>query len=268
MSNRSLEELQSSSDILSGAESQMLRTFCTSEYMSPPRDLNDRYGRLLANGDLNQFQAYFNSRVQSLSVNQNAAAQELYQRNWGPTKIPIYNVLLSLIYMQPPMRSKYLALADWLAKTAKVPVDGTDLSGTTALMHSISTKPYLDTDFAKLLLEAGGDINHRNRFGCTTAHDFVRCYQFDSATQEKSSQALKLFLENRGDIDIKDGDGMSARYMLERMSSLVPRVAQTLSQFEQDNSSGGNNQQKETNPSRNAHCPCGSSRKYKKCCGA
>ena len=88
--------------------------------------------------------------------------------------------------MQPPFRSKYLALANWLATTAKVPVDGTDLSGTTALMHSISTKPYLDTDFAKLMLENGADVNHRNRFGCNVAHDLPMCNQFDSGAQTLS----------------------------------------------------------------------------------
>lgn len=67
--------------------------------------------------------------------------------------------------MNPPERPKYLALGEWLVKTTEVPVDGTDMSGTTALMHSISTKPYFDTSFAQLLLDAGADINHRNLFG-------------------------------------------------------------------------------------------------------
>ena len=77
---RSLEELKGSSGTLSGAESQALRTFCTSEYMSPPRDpgLNDPWGSLLAKADLVQFQAYFNSHAQSLSNGQAAAAEELY----------------------------------------------------------------------------------------------------------------------------------------------------------------------------------------------
>ena len=56
----SLEQLKKSSDILSGAESQMLRTFCTSKYMNPNRDLNDPYGRIFMTGDLAAFKRIFN----------------------------------------------------------------------------------------------------------------------------------------------------------------------------------------------------------------
>lgn len=76
------------------------------------------------------------------AVHQGCRCSRTFDLKWGPTKIPIYNVILSFTVMNPQARPKYIALAEWLVKTAKVPVDGSDMSGTTALMHSISTKPY------------------------------------------------------------------------------------------------------------------------------
>lgn len=159
--------------------------------MIPGRDLKDPYGRLFQNADLPQFKSLFEARVKALSNDRPAAVQELFDTKWGPTKIPLYNVLLSFTVMVPSHRPKYFALLKWLAQDAKVPVDGTDLSGTPALMHSISTKPYLDLEFAQLMVDGGADINHRNRFGSNAAHDLVKVYSFDAGTLEKSGNALK-----------------------------------------------------------------------------
>lgn len=237
--------------------------------MKPPRDLKDPYGQLVEQANLALFRSHFQSRVKTLST-ESAAAQELFTLKWGPTKIPVYNVILAFIFMNPPERPKYLALGEWLVKTAKVPVDGTDMSGTTALMHSISTKPYFDTSFAQLLLDAGADINHRNRFGCTAAHDSIKIYQFDSATTKKSCDALRCFLENGGNPDIQDGDGMSVTFMITRLKPMAPGLNAVLVQSKQRKNEatatqGG--QEDDTKPSRNKPCPCGSNRKYKKCCG-
>lgn len=87
--------------------------------------------------------------------------------------------------MLPSSRSKYIAVAEWLVKTAKVTVDGMDLSKTTALMHTVSAKRYIDTDFVELMLENKADLDHRNRFDCNAAYDIVRVYQFAAATVDK-----------------------------------------------------------------------------------
>ena len=71
------------------------------------------------------------------------------------------------------MRPRYLELAKYLNNTAKVHVDGTDLSDTSALMHSVGTKSYFDPEFVQLMFDAGALINRRNRFGCIAAQDIV-----------------------------------------------------------------------------------------------
>ena len=187
---------------------------------------------------------------------------------WGPTKIPVYNVLLSFNLMNSPAREKYMAIAQWLINTAKVPVDGTDLSGTTALMHSISINPYLDKEFAQLMLDASGDMNHRNRFGCTIAHDAVKVNPLDPTAKQKSFDAIRWFLAHGGDPDIKDVDGLSVRYMVGRLATAVPGYDDILSQASHEaGTTTDDNQESSKKNGRNKLCPCGSSRKYKKCCG-
>ena len=118
--------------------------------------------------------------------------------------------------MDPSSRSARLETVRWLVRDAKVGTDGTDLSGTSALIHSISTKPYVDTDFAELMLEGGAVINRRNRYGSTAANEMVTVWPGQS--EENAVKALKWFVEHGGDIGIKDGDGMSARVLVERSS--------------------------------------------------
>lgn len=150
--------------------------------------------------------------------------------------------------MNSSARSKYVSLAEWLATTGKVPVDGTDLSGTTVLMHAISTKPYLDIGFAQLMFTNGADINHCNRFGCTAAHDLIKVYVFDEPTVARSGKALSWFLEHGGDADIKNGDGMSARYMIGRMAPLTPLLSRVLAQFGSGGATGNGDEKKATKP--------------------
>jgi hypothetical protein len=72
-----------------------------------------------------------------------------------------------------------------------IPVDSTDLSGNTTLMYSISMKPYLDTEIADILINAGGDINRRNRYGCVAAHNIVMVLDYTPAGKKKAVDALK-----------------------------------------------------------------------------
>lgn len=112
----------------------------------------------------------------------------------------------------PDARSQILAVASFLISEAKVPVDGVDLSGSQALHHCISTKPAFDPELAQMLHDAGGDVNARNRYGGTTAHEIVLVYDlYDRAKMQRSADALKWFLDHGGNVDIADGDGATAR---------------------------------------------------------
>lgn len=73
---------------------------------------------------------------------------------------------------------------------------------------SISNKPNLDTEIADILLgTGGGDINHRNRYGCMPAHDTVMAKDYTPAGKKKNVvDALKYFMDKAGDVDVKDGD--------------------------------------------------------------
>ena len=118
------------------------------------------------------------------------------------------------------------------------------------------------------MLDAGGDINHRNRFGCTASQDIVEIYQFDPASKAKASEALKWFLAHGGSPDIEDGDGISAKYLVRRLAPMVPNLVAILNEANQQNSVGSVSGQKPAQKTgRNNPCPCGSSRKFKKCCG-
>lgn len=143
---------------------------------------------------------------------------------WGPTSVPIYNLLLLLTIIFPDNYSQHLEIARWLSTVAGVSVDGCDLSGTSALSHAISTKPSLDPDFAQVLYDAGGDVNHRNRYGGTAAHEIITIFAKDEVRVRRATNALQWFLEHGGNVDIKDGDGMSVRYMAYRTSGMFSSV--------------------------------------------
>lgn len=120
------------------------------------------------------------------------------------------------------------------------------------------------------MIGAGADINHRNRYGCTAAHDLVTIYRYDSATIQRSYDALSFFLTHEGDPDIEEGDGLSAAYMVRRLKPLAPALGAVLAEHKERKQEAAPNQngQKEGKvPSRGSPCPCGSGRKFKKCCG-
>ncbi|RDL35930.1 Uncharacterized protein BP5553_06542 [Venustampulla echinocandica] len=170
---------------------------------------------VLSEGHLPSIRDDFSRRVQNQPDGDRLGAtrKELADIAYGPTKIPLFNFLLQLTILNPPARTSYLEISRFLALEACVPVDSTDLSGTTAFMHSISTKPYWDPEFAGIMLKAGAEINRRNRYGCVAAHDIVMARDYSTAGQRKTVEALKWFVENGGDLDIKCGDGVSPRKM-------------------------------------------------------
>lgn len=226
--------------VLSGPMSQRLRFFCTSNSWDES-DL-DNCAQVLESGSLEDVSKYFEGRVSiarfdSISKVADPASQdheiimpesgmELVRQSiadihYGPTKIPVFNYLLQLTILDPSKRSEYVEKIRYLAITAKVPVDSMDLSGNTTLMWAISLKPYWDPEIADFMIAAGAKINHRNRFGCTTAHDIVTFRDHSAAGKRKISVALKYFVDNGGDLEIKDGDGLSARYLLGRVAALA-----------------------------------------------
>ncbi|KAM5544814.1 hypothetical protein V8D89_001712 [Ganoderma adspersum] len=91
------------------------------------------------------------------SCNSDAAAtEEIYRKRWGPTRVPIYNILVLLSTLI-------------LVSEAQVPVDGTDLSGCTTLHHAISTKPTFDPEYAQMLFDAPGGGAGASRAPTATA---------------------------------------------------------------------------------------------------
>ncbi|GBE90059.1 hypothetical protein SCP_1800810 [Sparassis crispa] len=198
--------------------------------MEPSRDL-DSFGGMLLMGELERIKAdYANrvSRIQSRAGSEEAAregaAKELFALHWGPTRVPIYNLLLLSTLIYSPCRSKHLAIARWLITEAEVPVDGTDLSGSTALYHAISTKPSFDTEYGQILHDAGASVNHRNRYGGTAAHEMSLIWQpQNKSLVERAADGLKWYLDHGGNIDIKDNDGMSVRFAVDSTRKLVLR---------------------------------------------
>ena len=172
----------------------------------------------LATGNLPAVQADFANRVEHFrrdcdgdGTARSQAAQELFTLRWGPTDVPIYNLLGLSSELFPHKRAQQLEIARWLTMVAKVPVNGTDASGTTALAHAISTHPAFDPELAQILYEAGGDVNLRNRYGATPAHAMCMILSLDRKDLQKSEEALAWFMTHGGNVDVKDGDGFTAR---------------------------------------------------------
>ena len=149
-------------------------------------------------------------------------------------------------------------------------ITATDISGTTALMLSISTKPYFEPEFAQLMLDAGGNINRRDRFGGVAAHHITTVQLlYEEEAHEKAGHALQWYLEHGGDLDVEDGDGTCVRRIIANLANTDRTLKGVVDKFEQQKKEG-------TIPgfgaiprptARNSPCPCGSGRKFKKCCG-
>ncbi|KZT19794.1 hypothetical protein NEOLEDRAFT_1123652 [Neolentinus lepideus HHB14362 ss-1] len=217
---RPIEELIKSpcDEPVKGVEAQRLRNYATSEFLDPQCDL-DAYGRSLVMGDLEHVKEDFQERVQKHKTcgqpedqARAAAARDLYAMHWGPTKVPIYDLLLLATQLAPNLRFGHLAIARWLTKDANVPVDGLDVSGTTALAHCISTKPAFEPELAQILYDAGANINHRNRYGDVPANEI--CMVWDPKNLPRAVLALRWFLSHGGNIDILENDGQTCARML------------------------------------------------------
>jgi len=229
--------------MLKGQESLRLRTYCTStECMEPSRDL-ESYGRLLMRGDFSLVEEDHKLRVSTtLSTNaelkfeeaRELVAQDLFAIRWGPTKVPIFNLLGLFSLIVPQKRKTYLSIARYLIDEAKVPVDGTDLSGTTALSHSFSTKPSCDLEYAQMLWDAGGEINNRNRYGGTVGQEICQVYDVrNQSVVQKAMESLEWYLKHGGSVDIADSDGHTARSVVDRIKKVVSGLWNIISKEDQ-----------------------------------
>lgn len=147
---------------------------------------------------------------------------------------------------------------------------GIDIAGTSALMHSIATKPYFDPEFAQLMLDAGGDINRRDRFGAIAAHDITTVQLlYETAAHGKAGRALQWYLEHGGTLDAVDGEGISVHQIISKLEITDRTLKGVLDRFEQQRSEGKIPSLSTISrpTARNSPCPCGSNRKFKKCCG-
>lgn len=243
---RTLEELKATNEVLRGQESQRLRSFCTTNCMEPRCDL-DSFGKLLMTGTVEEFITDYAARV-AVKVKagmepegaMQAVANHFYSLRWGPIDTPIFNLLGLFTMIIPDLRPKYITLADFLIK-AKVPVDGRDLSGSTALSHCYSTKPGFDLEYAEMLYKAGGDVNNRNRYGTTTAHEIVQVYnRSDPSSVQRATKALEWFLSHGGNVDIADGDGISPRHICTTIKSMVPQLFTVLEKEDAQRALKGN----------------------------
>lgn len=203
-----------------------------------------------------------------------AARTELAAIAYGPTKLPLYNYLLQLTVLNPTSRPLYISIIRWLAQVACVPVDSADLSGTTTLMWSISTKPYLDLEVAEIMVNAGGEINRRNRYGCVAAAESCMVFDDSPRGRKNACDALKFFLEKGGNVDIADGDRLTPRRIVVNLRTIVCELYDVLQQFESNADSAETPKTEHTETKtqrkkigRNEPCSCGSSKKFKVCCG-
>lgn len=216
-------------ELLTGAESQRLRTHFSSCGLEPTTDL-DEFGRKVLQGDLEGLKAMYADKLAHYGelasddvAARAAATKEIYAKRWGPTRVPVYNlILLCFLVVNPGARKEHYAIARWLIDDVKVPVDGTDLSGSTALHHAITTKPAFEPEYAQVLYDAGGDVNHRNRYGGTPAHEQVMTW--DPSNKEvvrRAADALKWYLDHGGNIDVNDTDGKAVRAMVDNTRRLA-----------------------------------------------
>ena len=209
-----------------------LRGWAQANPTAPSRDLKDPVGQTLLaafNGEFDALQNYCEMMIKQLGGNDDAretVRQDLYSKRWGPTKTPIYSILLPAFHMLPNKKKELLDIAKYLANDLKVPVDGKDVLGSTALFWAISTKPYVQPEYAQLLFDAGGSVNTKNRFNATAAREIAQADLHGDTT--KNVQMFKWYIEHGGDIDNKDTDGMSVKVLVEMMRGKVPGLAEAI----------------------------------------
>lgn len=231
-SKRTIEDLINSNDQLAGMDGMELRGWTQANPTAPSRDLKDPVGQTLLaafNGEFDALQNYCEMMIKQLGGDENAretVRQDMYAKRWGPSKTPVYSILLPALHMLPGKKEELLGIVKYLANDLKVPVDGKDVLGSTALFWAISTKPYVQPEFAQILFDAGGSVNTKNRFNATPASEIAQADLHGDTT--KNVQMMKWYIEHGGDIENKDSDGMSVKILVEMMKKKVPQMAEVI----------------------------------------
>ena len=191
--------------------------------MIPARDL-DEYGGLIFTGNLDGVRKSCAKRVAALKESGMSDEEAAVQAGkdqadlvWGPTKVPIFDLVLLSRELVPSKRKNILNVARYLIDEARVPVGSRDLSGTMAISHAIGTKPTFDPELAQILYDAGEDVNSRNRYGCTAGHDICMISAYNLT---KAEPALRWFLAHGGNVDVKENDGVSPRQVLKNTTTV------------------------------------------------
>jgi len=231
---RPAEELLRSRDTLKCTEALRLRQWFSTFRMDPTHDL-DTYGRALYEGDIAQLKAdwyahlaRFLPKTNSEECAHEAAAQEVYLRHWSAARLPVFHLLLvaRAAPTNTTRRAQHLAIARWLISTVRLPVDSMDVCGSSALFHALEV-PTFDPEFAQVLYDAGGDVNHRNRFGMTAAHEIALLSDAqDEKIAQRAADALAWYLSHSGNIDIRDNDGQTARMSVDSSRKLAEQGIQ------------------------------------------
>lgn len=204
-----------------------LRGWATQNPMIPSRDMTDPLGLSLLdflNGNDNAIKSYISSLHNSLD--EEHLGIQISAARWGPTRLGIYNVILTFLTVKPQDTPRFLALTKYFIDEVKIATDAVDVTGATALYYSISTKPHVQPQFAQLLFDVGSSVNHRNRFGSTCGAEIAQV-DFSRSTQP-SVDMLAWYVEHGGDVDGKDHDGMNVRMLVEMMRKRVPEMAMVL----------------------------------------
>ena len=164
---------------------------------------------------------------------------ELYCLRFGPIELPLFTVILHLIYAYPGTRAEFLKLAEFLAKDCKVPVDAVDLAGSSALMHACNTKPYYDEQFAEIMRRANAKINRQDRLGKTAAHYIANMdVAAGPAADRRATDAMRYFIMNGGDTAIADGEGVSVVSCAVKIKQAAPMLSNLLLGKPQANHAG------------------------------
>ncbi|KAH8708372.1 hypothetical protein GQ44DRAFT_743209 [Phaeosphaeriaceae sp. PMI808] len=195
-----------------------LRGFATQNGLRSYRDMMDPLGTAILLG-LDALRTHIGARTQELG-GLDGVVEEMYGARWGPTRVPIYTAVL-VTYDAPMTRDEMLRIVRYLAFEIRVPVDGADVLGQSAMYAAIAVKPHVLPGVAEILFEAGGSVNQRTRFGGTVGGEIARAELAGDTGRNVRMMGW-------------DNDGMSVRVLVEMMRKRVSGMAGAVRYCSQD----------------------------------